>query len=399
MSDSKELAAMLGSGNLPDFVKNGAGAKINKEATGGVGGESINRISLKQSRFRLIVGGEQVKVVDEPYLDVIIVRSNPNVSKAYYGRDYDPNAEDQSPKCYSSNGVVPDDDAQEIQCSTCAACPHNQWGSKISAVSGKKVKACSDVKRVAIAPHNNPEAPLFQVAIPAASMKVFGNYVRQLNQTTPPIPYNALVTRVKFDPDSDFPKLMFEPVRWLSGKEYDTVNERYDSEEAKSVATIVDTPVNVGNTEAQQSDVGPSEAPDDPWAKEEAAQAAAAKAEEERAAELKRQALEEQAAKKAKAAEAKRKREEEAAAKAAKEEAEAKADRDPEQAARQAAAMDAAAGWGSGSSATPEKEPPPAAAKSNSSEPPTQRGGQQNATVVEDDNADLSSVFGPGWDD
>ena len=65
MSDNtQQLAILMGDkANLPAFARTNAGAELNKEATAGTGGEGINRISLKQSRFRLIVGGEQVSII------------------------------------------------------------------------------------------------------------------------------------------------------------------------------------------------------------------------------------------------------------------------------------------------------------------------------------------------
>src|SRR5690554_1426014 len=352
----------MGGNSLPAFVQNGDAAALNKEAAAGTGGESINRISMKQSRFRLIVGGEQVKVFDEPYMDVVIVRTNPNVSKAYYATKYDPNAEDQSPTCYSSNGVVPDPDVADPVCSNCADCPMNVWGSKISD-TGSKVKACSDIKRFGIVPSVNVEAPMFQVAVPAGSLKTFGNYIRMLNNTTPPIPYNGVVTRMKFDPDSDYPKVLFEPVGWVTDADYAIIKERYESEEAKRIATIVDAPVDVPRAATAR--------PDD-----EAAKAAAAKAEAEAKAR----------------AEAETKVKAEAEAKAA---AEAKARQD-----------EAAAAWGGSATksepaagANPEFE---AAGWGNPTEdtkqPPEQAHEEQAAKVVEDGQS-IDDVFGPGFDD
>jgi len=369
VSTDKQLAALMG-GKMPSFVSSGAGAELNKEAKAGTGGESINRISMKQSRFRLIVGGEQVKVMDEPYMDVVVVRTNPNVSKAYYSKKYDPNAEDQSPDCYSSNGVVPDDGVNDKQCSTCANCPMNVWGSKISD-TGNKVKACSDIKRLAIVPASKVDAPMFQVAIPAGSLKVWGNYVRMLDQTSPAIPYNGVVTRMKFDPDSDYPKLQFEPISWVSDEDYATIKERYASEDAKHVCTISDVP-----------GTSPSvEAPDNSAAE------AAAKAEAEAEAEA-------EAAEKAKAEQAKKAKK-------------AKAD---------AAAKEAAAAWGGAEKPAPDSTPDPGAGgnpefdaagwgapsakakPADKKEPPVQHHEEQNAAVSSDDQS-LNDVFGEGFDD
>lgn len=368
MSDNNQLAVLLGDrSNLPAFVQSGAGTELNKEATAGTGGEGINRISLKQSRFRLIVGGEQVSVIQDPYMDVVVLRANPGVSRAYYTKKYDPNAEDQSPDCYSSNGVVPDADVAKPQCSNCAECPHSQWGSRINDL-GNKVKACSEVKRLAIVPRSNVQAPMFQVNVPAASLKVFGNYVRMLNQVNPPIPYNGVITRIAFDETSDFPRLTFEPMGWLSDDQYAVVSERYDSEEAKRTATIVPAP-----------EVGGRTMTDD--AKRQAAAAQESAAAEQPAP--KPEPKPEQQADPWATATAKA----------------AAADKEPEQGAGTAGINQEAAAVGQGADAfdqagwgTPEKTT--SAAKK---EPPAKAHTESTAKVVTGDS--IEDVFGPGFDD
>lgn len=347
MSNDQQIALLTGTGaNMPAFAKQSDGAALNKEAIQGTGGESINRISLKQSRFRLIVGGEQVSVVNEPHIDVVVVRTNPSVSKAYYARKYDPNAEDQSPDCYSSNGVVPDPDAQNKQCDTCAACPMNVWGSKISEMSGAKIKACSDVKRIAIVPASNVRAPMFQIGIPAASLTVWGNHVRMLNQATPVIPYNGIVTRISFDPDSDYPRLLFSPLSWITDEQYQVVKERHDSEEAKAVTTTVDAP-------AQLSSAAPVAAP----------RTAAPKAEPKAAPEADPWAQATQAA----------------------EAPQPEAETPSQEAATSQEDAFAKAGWSTPS--TPQ-----------TAEPPTQKPAEAAASVVEA-GSDLDTIFGAGFDD
>ena len=85
-----------------------ATAAMNAAAAAGTGGGSnINRISLKQSRFRLIIGGEEAKVLPDLHLDVVIVRGNPGVNKTYYIKQWKPGQEPESPDCMSSDGIRP----------------------------------------------------------------------------------------------------------------------------------------------------------------------------------------------------------------------------------------------------------------------------------------------------
>ena len=115
-----------------------ATAKMNAEAAAGTGGGSnINRISLKQSRFRLIIGGEEAKVLPDLHLDVVIVRGNPGVNKTYYIKQWKPGQEPEAPDCMSSDGIRPSAESTAKQSELCATCPQNEWGSKVNPLTGK----------------------------------------------------------------------------------------------------------------------------------------------------------------------------------------------------------------------------------------------------------------------
>lgn len=179
------------------------------------GGAEIDRISVKGSRFRIQQVGMDEVVLNQLHLDGVIVFANPHVSKAFYSKTYDPNAEDQSPDCASSNGFGPDAGVKNPQSNQCATCPQNVWGSKISP-RGAKIKACSDAQRIAFLPidpsTNNffmvdgkPKA--FAMNIPAASMKALGTFAKTLAQRG--LPLEIALTRITFDPNAEFPKMEF----------------------------------------------------------------------------------------------------------------------------------------------------------------------------------------------
>ena len=218
-----------------------ATAKMNAEAAAGTGGGSnINRISLKQSRFRLIIGGEEAKVLPDLHLDVVIVRGNPGVNKTYYIKQWKPGQEPEAPDCMSSDGIRPSPDSTAKQSDLCATCPQNEWGSKINQLTGKKIKACSDGKRIAVLPPGKLDGDMFQMTIPPASIGEFGAFLKQLNQVSPPVLYNDIVVRISFDTEVSYPKLKFEPVRYLTDEEAAKVQKRFESAESKIVCGVED---------------------------------------------------------------------------------------------------------------------------------------------------------------
>lgn len=212
--------------------------ELNKQAAQGTLGRSINRISLKQSRFRLIKGGEEVYVMPEPRMNVILLLVNPHLTKTFYKKAYTPGQEAESPDCYSEDGIRPAADAKHKQHSNCAECPMNQWGSYKNPHTGKDGKACSDSKRIAIVPADSPDAEPFQLPVPADSMKELGTYLTKLSSANPPVPYNAVVTEVSFDTKAEYPRLLFTAPRYLTEAEYDTVDPRREDPEVKLVAGL-----------------------------------------------------------------------------------------------------------------------------------------------------------------
>ncbi len=207
---------------------------VNASAGGGISAGGWPRISLKGGRFRLqSPQGEEI-VIPQHWLDVVVVDANPTLSKIYYPGNYDPASEGSAPSCYSDNGQAPSIRAVKPQCGTCAACPHNVWGSKITP-TGAKTKACTDVKKVAVLIADNTSGPVFELRIPPASLSNFGAYVRSLDAAG--IPAAGIVTRLQFDTNSDFPKLQFD-ARPVVGNESPYVTE----EQMQDVLEVVGSP-------------------------------------------------------------------------------------------------------------------------------------------------------------
>lgn len=194
-------------------------------------------LSIKGKVFHIKEGGEAELVTQPddddapaPALEVVLVKANPHVSKVYYEDGYVEGA-DAKPTCYSNDGTKPADDSEDKQCTTCAACPKNQWGSRITE-AGKKGKACSDARRVAVAPAGDLERVML-LRIPAASLKPLMQYGQAL--TKKGIPYCAVVTKLAFDYTVAHPLLTFKPVRPITVDEAMIVKEMIASEVTEAI--------------------------------------------------------------------------------------------------------------------------------------------------------------------
>lgn len=158
-------------------------------------------------------------------LEVILVKASHALSKNYYPSGYVEGANEQ-PACWSTNGIAPDASAPSRQNGVCATCQWNVFGSRTTE-NGKKAKACSDSKRIAVVPLGDIDNELFGGAmllrVPAASLVDMANYGKRMGSAG--YPTFAIATRIGFDTKEAYPKLTFKEIRALSDQEVAKIME------------------------------------------------------------------------------------------------------------------------------------------------------------------------------
>lgn len=181
-------------------------------------------MSFRASKWRIKYQGEEHPVLNsdgDPMasLEVILLRANPHITKNFYKTGYSEGAA-EAPDCYSLDGLRPDEDSKLKQAKTCASCPQNVFGSRITP-SGKKAKACQDNRRLAIVPVNDIDNETFGgpmlLRVPAASLADLALMGKNLKARG--FPYNAVSVRIGFDMDASYPKLTFKPIRPVTDDE------------------------------------------------------------------------------------------------------------------------------------------------------------------------------------
>jgi len=200
-------------------------------AGGLAGGAEYPRISIKGSRFRIVEGGAET-VLEDTKLSVVIVGANPRLSKTYYAKQWTPDSEPSSPDCYSLDGIRPHPESTGPVNDTCAGCPMNAWGSKVTPL-GQQIKACADQKRLAVVASNDPTGPTYLLQITPAALKGLGSYQKELQMRG--IPVEAVKTVVTFDTDASFPKLIFKFGGFLDADEYAAVEELFGSDKVMEI--------------------------------------------------------------------------------------------------------------------------------------------------------------------
>lgn len=208
-----------------------------------VGGTAYNRIGLKGCRFRLIVNGQEEMIVQDHYLDVIIVGSSPGVSRMFYGKTYDPD-EKAAPDCYSSDGITPNADAKALQSTKCQICPQNQIGSKVDE-RGNKKRACGFFKRLAVILPHDPSMlfrleakgmTIFADGKPAINAFSLAEYGKKLKARG--IDPSWLVTRLTFNTDESVPQVFFTPSRYLEATEAPIIADLINGGEVEKLLEI-----------------------------------------------------------------------------------------------------------------------------------------------------------------
>jgi hypothetical protein len=176
-------------------------------AVGGINSGSPAHISIAGNRFTLVDEAGNQKPMQTLYLDVCVIDANAAVSKIFFDPriPFEPGGDNSNPPiCWSDNGIGASAQASQPQNSSCQLCPQNAWGYATSKATGKPVKACNDVKKVAVV------APgidmVFLMRIPPASLKNWGKYCNTLAGHGVDLP-DAL-TRISFESQG---VLQFEP--------------------------------------------------------------------------------------------------------------------------------------------------------------------------------------------
>jgi hypothetical protein len=232
-------------GKLPDYLKNIEPSAVTKALAGSGGAGFPRRLSIKGGVFRFIVSGKEVSTIDERFLDIVIVNSQPTVGRQWYAKQFSEDS-NQGPACWSSNGDVPDPDVGSTrQHTNCRDCPKNVKGSGTG-----DSKACRYSKRLAVVLANDLEGEILQLSLPAKS--IFGEavkdqmplqtYAQWLLAHNPPINADTVVTQIRFDTAEESPKLYFKTIRYLEQHEHDIVKGHAASQDAHDAILMTVAP-------------------------------------------------------------------------------------------------------------------------------------------------------------
>ncbi len=205
-------------------------------------------ISYRGRTWRVRTGGEEQNYVNEDgeamqSIDIVLLKSNELPSKVFYPNKY-VEGDSGPPACWSADGIRPDSGVAEPVSPACQTCPNNVWGSRITE-SGQKTRACSDVRRIAVAfkyqleefeagERSVDDIDVLLLRIPPATLNPLKDYVEKVLKPKSVTPW-MLVTKVGFDIEVAYPKLTFKGLRFLSEAEYEVALKLREGEDAKRI--------------------------------------------------------------------------------------------------------------------------------------------------------------------
>lgn len=182
---------------LPDYLRTG---QVQYEDSGIGSGitPKAPKLAVTTAKQWSITKDGQTMILPQPTVKGVLVASAENITKAWYAKGYVPGSTD-APDCFSNDGKTPAPGVKAPQCSNCAMCPKNAFGSH--PVTGRG-KACSDRKLVVLVWEGAPNE-LTTFNVPTMSMQSLKKLDTELRQAN--IPVQSVAVEMSFDPSVLYP--------------------------------------------------------------------------------------------------------------------------------------------------------------------------------------------------
>lgn len=264
---------ILGGAGLPSYLDDQEiGANITER-------ETVPSLSYEGKTWTVVLKGEKKPLQRRnedgdlepiPIMRVVLLDFAPNRGRTFYEGGYDRDKPGK-PVCWSEDSKVADPAITEAPfegwTGKCDGCPKSIKGSKVTD-AGKAVTACSLHRMVAVLPVS--KAGLFHTPLrmklaitslydkdnplEAEGWYAFDNYLRHLQKAMPNQHTCKLVTKMKFDPDAQYPKVLFCEDRWVTADEFAALKPIVKSDEVRALISGQWSPDGVGGTRRDEVD-------------------------------------------------------------------------------------------------------------------------------------------------
>ncbi len=207
-------------GGLPDFLKE-LGGYQDEGLGAGIAPKAPKLAVTIDKHFTITKEGQTVMLQDvlknaqgqdvavpAQMVRCIIVAAAANLTKAWYETGYEAGKTD-APDCFSNDGKVPAPGVAKPQCSNCAACPKNAFGS--NPVTGRG-KACSDRKIIVVVWEGDPDT-LMTFNVPTMSLNSLQKLDSELRNAN--IPMQSVLVGLTFDQSVQYPVVKIQALGFV----------------------------------------------------------------------------------------------------------------------------------------------------------------------------------------
>lgn len=232
---------------LPAHLQNRNVRTLTERASEGMGSTLPPHISIQGNSFTFIdaAGTEYQPILT---FDAAIVDVSDFMNKRYFDKPWDPSSSTYDPPaCWSANGIAPSREAMKPQAVSCDVCPHNERGSKISALSGAAIKACRDERWIALLVPAMPQM-IFQLVITPGSFKNWKAYTETFRNYG--VELSLGLTRFSFKPKVNG-ELLFEHVGWVDEPTIAAVEASVREKKTDAIVGRTDQPRTLAASAAQ----------------------------------------------------------------------------------------------------------------------------------------------------
>src|ERR1043166_1614215 len=186
-------------------------------------------ISLNGEKTKLMKRNAEGEQESLQVMHVVVLDYAKRRGRTYYEGAYVP-GQAKAPVCWSDDSIKPHESVQQKQHPTCEGCPMSIKGSKVND-QGKQVTACAQHRMLAVIPGNKLDFTPLRLKLAITSLWdgqnpemetqgwfAFENYTEHLKKLGG-VHTAKFITKMKFDPNAIYPKVLFSRDRWLTPDE------------------------------------------------------------------------------------------------------------------------------------------------------------------------------------
>lgn len=204
---SNELVLLNTNGQLPDYLRTSGLTYQDSGLSAGVTPRAP-KLGITTAKQWTVTKDGTTMILPQLTVRGVIIGSAMNITKAWYEKPFVPGST-EAPDCYSDDGKSPAPGVKKPQCSSCAGCPKNAFGSHPTTGRGK---ACSDRKRVIFVWEHLPDE-LMTFNVPTMSLQALMKLDSSLRDAN--IPLQAVMVEMSFDPNVLYPVVKISAIGYI----------------------------------------------------------------------------------------------------------------------------------------------------------------------------------------